>query len=190
MMILTLSIAVGAVMAVALFRLFFKDFSDFIECVRFYFQPNIISVFRGEWAEDWWGSTKLGVWLAISIGMGFVAHYKFEQFWGGDAETVAARTADTIARNEPEDDGEPEPDHVIKPAVVTSNSAVVSLAGPARGYGVKVGDVVQISALSPAIALRRATIVSMDNEQVTVRSGVDDFKVPWKNVAKLKPAAK
>jgi hypothetical protein len=189
-MILALSIAVGVVIAVALFRLFFEDAADFLECIRFYFTPDFISAIRGEWAEDWWASMKLGVWLAVSIGMGFVAHYKFEQFWGSgpDAETVAARAADVAMSDEPEEEDQAGTKPAIKPTLVVTNPPVATPAGPAQSYGVKVGDVVQISALNPAIALRRATIVSIDNDQVTVRSGVDDFTVQWKNVTKIKAA--
>jgi len=53
---------------------------------------------------------------------------------------------------------------------------------------VKIGDTVEISALTPAIALRRATITSMNSEQLTVRSGFEDYTVRWKDVMKLKPA--
>jgi hypothetical protein len=57
-------------------------------------------------------------------------------------------------------------------------------------YGVKVGDVVEISALKPMIALRRATIFAMDNEQLTVRAGNDSYTVRWKDLTQLKASGK
>ena len=187
-MVLVLSIVVGVLIAVGLFRLFFKDATDFLECVRYYFQPDILSVFRGEWLEDWWGSTKLGVWLAVSVGMGFVAHYKFDQFWGSgsnDADVVMARSPELG-----EEDEEPVPTQPPKATATTVATAQTSdLPTPAKQYGVKVGDTVQISAINPAIALRRATIASMDADQITVKNGLDDFKIRWQDVTKLKASA-
>lgn len=75
-MLLYLSLAAGLLMAVALFRLFFEDFHDFIECVRFWFQPDIISLLRNEWQEDMWGTMKLIIWFGLSLVMGCAAFYK------------------------------------------------------------------------------------------------------------------
>ena len=58
-MTLFASIVVGAVMAGVLFRIFFDDLNDFIDCVRLHFTPEIISVFRGEWHDNLWAYTKL-----------------------------------------------------------------------------------------------------------------------------------
>ena len=191
-MILALSILVGVVIAVALFRLFFKDFGDFLECVRFYLTPNIISMFRGELAEDWWGSTKLGVWIAVSIGMGFVAHYKFEQSWGGSkAEIVTARSANQNLSDEDEAEAKPTTQRTnLAMNLVPSHAANIPASAPLNSYGVKVGDVVEISAVKPPIALRRATVSAIDTNQITVRNGVDEYQVRWKDLAKLKPSSK
>jgi hypothetical protein len=43
----------------------FKDWGDFWECVKFWLTPDIISLFRGEWIEDWWAEMKLFVWIAL-----------------------------------------------------------------------------------------------------------------------------
>jgi len=39
----------------------FSDWGEFWECVRFWLTPDVISLFRGEWGEDWWAEMKLGV---------------------------------------------------------------------------------------------------------------------------------
>jgi hypothetical protein len=69
-------------------------------------------------------------------------------------------------------------------------SAPPTLPESAARYGVKAGDVVEISALKPMIALRRATITDMDNEQLTVRAGNDSYEVRWNDLTKLKPSDK
>ena len=80
-MLLWISIGAAVAVAAALYRLFFKDFSDFVECLRYYFQPNFISWLRGEWQEDWWASLKLGVWMTLSIVMGLATMYKLPHFF-------------------------------------------------------------------------------------------------------------
>ena len=45
--------------------LFFRTWSDFLECVRFYFTPDRISMIRGELMEDWWGTLKLAIFVAL-----------------------------------------------------------------------------------------------------------------------------
>lgn len=47
------------------FRFFFECRDDFVEAIRHWFTPDIISMFKGEWADDQWNELKLFVWLAI-----------------------------------------------------------------------------------------------------------------------------
>jgi hypothetical protein len=61
-----------------------------------------------------------------------------------------------------------------------------ALPEPAVRYSVKVGDVVEISALKPMIAFHRAWITAMDDEQLTVRSGSDTYTVRWEDLTQLK----
>jgi hypothetical protein len=56
----------------------------------------------------------------------------------------------------------------------------------AVGYGVKVGDTVDIAALNPPIALHNATLTAMNNDQLTVRSRADVFVVRWDDLTRLK----
>ncbi len=64
-------IGAGVVTWVATFTLFFTNSEEFLECLRFTFTPDFISLFRGEWLEDQWGSLKLGVWLVVGIAAGY-----------------------------------------------------------------------------------------------------------------------
>src|SRR3954471_13815591 len=82
-MLIAISIAAGVIMAALLFRLFFQGLSDFIECLRFYFQPNIISLFRGELVDGFWGSLRLGVWVVLSLIVTVGTYVKVGQFFPG-----------------------------------------------------------------------------------------------------------
>ncbi len=56
-MILLLAICAGVAMAAFLFKVFFDDLGDFLDCVRFCFTPDVVSLFRGEWGDDQWGES-------------------------------------------------------------------------------------------------------------------------------------
>lgn len=74
-MIIFVSIVVGVLMAIILFRLFFDDLSDFVDCLRLCFTPEIISALRGEWQESLWAYAKLLVYCGICAGGGFLTFY-------------------------------------------------------------------------------------------------------------------
>jgi hypothetical protein len=196
-MVLVASIIVGVLMAALLYRLFFKDFADFVECLRFYFQPDIISAFRGELVEDWWGSTKLAVWLIVSIGMGAATYFKVGQWLPALKDqrfspativrTVTGRTQSPAAHYEVED-------RDVTGSLLTQSTGAVNAATTglpnADKYRVKVGEIVEISAVTPAIALRRATVIKITDEQLTVRAGVDDYTIRWSDVIRLKSSGR
>ena len=56
------------------FSWFFDDRDDLMESIRFWFTPDIISIFRGEFWQDEWSSFKLIIWLMIGIAIGFATH--------------------------------------------------------------------------------------------------------------------
>jgi hypothetical protein len=200
--ILVISIVVTVVMAGLLYRLFFKDFHDFIECMRFYFQPDIVSMFRGELLDDWWGSTKFVVWVVISLAMGAATLYKLPQLIPGlkhkavatltSVQKVASRTKNP-ASSQLENQEQISPTYTNQDSNISSNSvpATKTSAPPAGAnrYGLKVGDTIEISAVNPAIALRKATVITMNSEQLIVRSGVDDYTVRWDDIIKVKSSA-
>ncbi len=66
-----LSIAAGLFTAALLFKVFFKDKDDFIECVKFWLTPDIISAFRGEYFDDYWAECKLLIWGGISAAISY-----------------------------------------------------------------------------------------------------------------------
>src|SRR5580765_4863431 len=81
--LLLASVALSVLCGLAFFRLFFSDLSDFLECIRYWFQPDIISFFRGEWGEDQWCTMKLFLFLVLSAAPGFAAYYQFPKWFPG-----------------------------------------------------------------------------------------------------------
>lgn len=195
-MLLLISIGLAFLMGAALYRLFFRDFADFIDCVRFWFQPDLISILRNEWQEDMWGTMKLGVWLCISILMGFAAFSKLP-----DLFPRLAPERQSVAYNHKS--SEPVPAPYIPPPVSARTRTNGGAAAPGRQfasnqslppqalqYEVKPGDVVELSALKPAVALRRATIVSMNTNDITLQTPSESYTILWKDITRLRQAAK
>ncbi len=48
-------------------RLFFESWQDFLEHLRFWFQPIWLSALRGEFHEDMWAQVKFLLYLLICI---------------------------------------------------------------------------------------------------------------------------
>ena len=71
------AIAAALLTAVLLYMLLFKDWDDFLECVKFWLIPDIISMFRGKYWVDAWAELKFLVWLGISIGVGALVYHNF-----------------------------------------------------------------------------------------------------------------
>jgi hypothetical protein len=46
----------------------FRDRESFLECLKFWLTPDIVSLFKGEWAEDSWAEMKLLLWIALCAG--------------------------------------------------------------------------------------------------------------------------
>ena len=81
-MILAFSILVALLMGRFLFRKLFDGFDDFKECVGFWFTPDLISFFRGEWTEDQQAEFKLFVFLALSAASGVLSYLGLHKLFG------------------------------------------------------------------------------------------------------------
>jgi len=55
-------------------RMVFGDWQTFVDCVRLWLTPNIVSVFRGETEDDWLSTMKLWWWLLLC---GFVVALEY-----------------------------------------------------------------------------------------------------------------
>lgn len=69
-----IGIIAGIIVLALLFKPFFGDLPGFWECVRYWLTPDIFSLFRGEWGEDWLAEMKLGFWLFCGAGAGFAVY--------------------------------------------------------------------------------------------------------------------
>jgi len=65
-----------------LFKTFFGCASEFLECIKFWLTPDMVSMFRGEYCEDRWSEMKLGLWLACGIGTGIAVYIGLEKLFG------------------------------------------------------------------------------------------------------------
>ena len=69
-----MAVAAALVAGRYLFRFLFEDAEDFHECVRYAFTPNIVSMFRGDYANDVAKSFKLGLYLTLMTVAGILTH--------------------------------------------------------------------------------------------------------------------
>ncbi|MBL1217920.1 MAG: hypothetical protein D8M59_10545 [Planctomycetes bacterium] len=75
-------------------RVIFGSWDAFWEAVRYAFQPDLISLFTGQWGEDWYNEMKLGLFFAICVGMVAGQYYLITVVFG-DGGTAAAAAAAT-----------------------------------------------------------------------------------------------
>ncbi len=74
MFLLILSIG-GAILAGWLaFGFFFEDSAEFWDCLRLYFTPEIINLFRGEWGDANGADLKLFLYFGFTLGCGWLIH--------------------------------------------------------------------------------------------------------------------
>ena len=66
-----LGIVTGITALILSFKMIFRDSEDFFDCLKFWLMPDIISLFRGEYMDDYFSELKLGLWLGLGIGGGF-----------------------------------------------------------------------------------------------------------------------
>lgn len=67
------AILAGLVSMGLLFPVFFRDMDAFLEALRHWFTPDIISLFQGEWFEDQWNELKILIWILMGVGVGIGA---------------------------------------------------------------------------------------------------------------------
>ena len=73
---------IGVVVLVLLFKPIFGGLDEFLQCVKFWFTPDIISLFRGEYTEDWLSEMKLGLWLAAGGIAGVLSYVGLAKMFG------------------------------------------------------------------------------------------------------------
>ncbi|HEX4350730.1 MAG TPA: hypothetical protein VH251_10090 [Verrucomicrobiae bacterium] len=70
------ALGLGLFVAFCFFKPIFGDWEGFWECVKFWFTPDIICLFRGQWQEQDWSELKLFLWFALSAGTMVLAYYQ------------------------------------------------------------------------------------------------------------------
>ena len=68
-----------AIAAALLYMLMFKNWDDFLECIKFWLMPDIISMFRGKYWEDAWAELKLLLWLGIGSRLDIGRHSRYSK---------------------------------------------------------------------------------------------------------------
>ena len=58
------------------FKFFFNNTDELLDCIKFWFTPDIISIFRNEYERDWWSELKLFIWSLTGVLVGY-ATYQF-----------------------------------------------------------------------------------------------------------------
>lgn len=61
----------GVITSLIMYKIMFSDRDDFIECVKFWFTPDIVSMFRGDYWNDHWAELKLLIWLGASVAVAY-----------------------------------------------------------------------------------------------------------------------
>lgn len=69
-LILIVSLVLTVCVAVFFFRPVFGGQRGFLEALRLWFQPNLLSIVRDEWEDDWTATMKVALWLFLSLGTG------------------------------------------------------------------------------------------------------------------------
>ena len=65
-----LSVTAGVGVLALLFKPFFGCKEEFFDCVKFWFTPDIFSLFTGKYLEDRWSELKLGLWILLGAMAG------------------------------------------------------------------------------------------------------------------------
>jgi len=62
-----LGLVVSLTVMAILYKPLFGDWEEFVECVKFWFTPDIFSLLMGEFTEDLWSELKLVFWLVCGL---------------------------------------------------------------------------------------------------------------------------
>jgi hypothetical protein len=49
-----------------LYKMLFGNAEELLQAIAYWFTPDVFSLFRGEYMEDWWAEVKLGALISLS----------------------------------------------------------------------------------------------------------------------------
>jgi hypothetical protein len=75
------AIGIGLLAAALLFKPFFDDFADFVECLKYWFLGKWIAFFQGELEEYNWVTFKLVIWILLSGLFGLSAYFQLPKWF-------------------------------------------------------------------------------------------------------------
>jgi len=58
-------------MAILLFKPIFGNKDEFLDCILYSLKPDIISMFQGEYTQDFFKTLKLGIYIFLCVITGF-----------------------------------------------------------------------------------------------------------------------
>lgn len=79
--ILTILIVVNIPLYYFSWKWIFKCWEGFWECVRFWLTPDIVSMFRGEYGQDWFSELKLGWWIFLCVAAVAIEYAAIHHFF-------------------------------------------------------------------------------------------------------------
>lgn len=71
------AIVSAVIVGYMLFSVLFETKEEFIDCVKFWFTPDIVNLIRGQFYEDYWAEFKLWLWVAGTAGIGYGTYSLF-----------------------------------------------------------------------------------------------------------------
>lgn len=79
---IVLSVIAGVGVMVLLFKPIFGDKQEFYDCVKFWFTPDIFSIFSGKYIEDWLSEMKLSLWIICGGIAGTGVYFGLTKLFG------------------------------------------------------------------------------------------------------------
>ena len=77
-----LAVIAGLGVLVLLFKPFFGNADGFFECIKFWFTPEIFSLFFGKYFRDIFSEMKLGLWFFCGMITGIGVHVGLMKLFG------------------------------------------------------------------------------------------------------------
>lgn len=59
----------------------FGDYREFVECLEYWFMPDVVSLLRGEYRRDFLGESKLFLFLIVCVGAVAIEFFAIAMIW-------------------------------------------------------------------------------------------------------------
>ena len=58
-----------------MYRVLFGSKEELVECLKFWFTPDVVSMFRGQFWDDHWAEFKLFIWLGSASAIAYGVYH-------------------------------------------------------------------------------------------------------------------